>query len=231
MASQSPVDRSPDKTITIAALKYALSKMGMDKQTLKDKQEAAIMSILDGKDTMVILPTGYGKSLVYQVAPLSTDFIRHSTDCSCDQLSHVEQKSIAVVISPLIALMSDQVNDLRQKGISAVNVATVRSDEERKLLQEGKFSVVFATPESLLKSGTGLLHLTVYRENVCGIFVDEGHCVAKWYVHFIFFPPSLLHMLVSRKMDLKNYLSLSESEKTSSSNSKCKCPKWSLLYH
>ncbi len=177
-----PPDRDRDM-----ALNYALKVMGLDRSKLKDKQEAAIYSVMNGNDTMVVLPTGYGKSLVYQVVPHCMDYLQHLKECSCDDDSHILQKNIAIVISPLTALMSDQVKSLRQLGIRAINVAAAKSDEEKCDLKNGKFSVVFATPESLLKSGTGLLHSSVYRDNVCGIFVDEGHCVAKWYVYFVCF--------------------------------------------
>lgn len=163
------------------ALDYGLAKLGMDRNNLKDKQRDAIKSFLNGNDTMIILPTGYGKSLIYQVAPFCFDYLIHTRQCSCNEESHIERKNIAVVVSPLTALMSDQVKDLTDRGIPAVNTASLKS-EEKSHLKEGKYSVVLATPETLLKSATGLLHSPVYRDNVCGIFVDEGHCVAKCYV-------------------------------------------------
>lgn len=163
-----------------AAMKYALNTLGREPAELKDGQKRAIRAFFSGKDTMVVLPTGYGKSLVYQVAPLCADFLQHVKDCGCNDVSHIQHHNIAVVISPLIALMADQVKQMGSKGITAMNISAAKTTSEKLKLSEGKYSIVFATPESLMKSGMGILHTSVYRQNVCGIFVDEGHCIAKW---------------------------------------------------
>ncbi|XP_072023205.1 uncharacterized protein [Amphiura filiformis] len=174
--ADSPVDENVDE----AAVHYAMKMLGMDSDKLRDGQRRAINSVLERRDTFVVLPTGYGKSIIYQTAPFIEDYRLHNKDCQCATESHIEKKGIAIVISPLVALMSNQVKKLQERGISAINLATVKTAEEKNKLREGKYSIVYATPESLLKSGTGLLSTPVYRSNVCGIFIDEGHCVAKW---------------------------------------------------
>ena len=112
------------------ALKYSLKVMGLESSKLKDGQKQAIDSFLANNDTLVVLPTGYGKSLVYQLVPLCCDYIQHARMCSCTNEAHIERKNIAVVISPLTALMSDQVKTLRARGINAINVAGAKSAEE-----------------------------------------------------------------------------------------------------
>ena len=169
----------------IHALKYALQILDLDIEKLRDGQRRAINSFVQGRDTFVVLPTGYGKSVVYQAAPFIEDFRKHRSECPCTSDDHVQHRSIAIVISPLVALMSDQVKKLRQRGISAINLATAKSSEEKTKLRDGQYSIIYATPESLLKSGTGLLSSPLYRQNVCGVFIDEGHCVAKWYVSYV----------------------------------------------
>ena len=84
----------------------------MNRNTLKDKQRDAIKSFMNGNNTMVILPTGYGKSVIYQAAPFCLDYLIHAQKCSCNEDSHTEQKNIAVVVSPLTAL---RVNNLLYK--------------------------------------------------------------------------------------------------------------------
>ena len=102
-------------------LDYGLAKLGMDRNTLKDKQRDAIKSLMNWNDTMVILPTGYGKSLVYHAAPFCLAYLIHAQKCSCNEDSHIEQKNIAVIVSPLTTLMFDQFKDLTDRVISAVN--------------------------------------------------------------------------------------------------------------
>ena len=87
-----------------------------------------------------------------------------------------------MVISPLVSLMRDQVKTLRQRNVTAGYVTDVlKQPVEMALLRQGKLSIVFASPETLLGPlGRELLTSSVYQHNLCGIFVDEGHCVAKW---------------------------------------------------
>ena len=129
---------------------------------------------------MVILPTGHGKSVIYWSAPFLNDYNLHLGQCGCDSFDHVEHKSIAIVVSPLIALMKDQVAALRREGVKAVYIGKTSVDDEKQL-KEGQFSLVFCSPEGILSDrGTALLSSPIYRNHVCGVFVDEGHCIAKW---------------------------------------------------
>ena len=163
------------------AIEYALKQIGahFSMDELKDGQRRSINAFLANKDAMVILPTGHGKSIIYWSAPFLRDYIIHLDECGCDSFDHIKQKSIVLVVSPLIVLMKDQVAALRREGVKAVYIG--ETSVEEKQLKEGLFSVVFCSPEGILSDrGTALLLLPVYRDNVCGVFVDEGHCIAKW---------------------------------------------------
>jgi len=130
--------------------------------SLRPLQESAISAALRGHDSLMVLPTGGGKSLCYQVPPLMTG----RTD---------------VVVSPLIALMKDQVDGLRTCGYPAAAVhggmsAAERSEVERELL-EGKLRLIFAAPERLLTEP--FLRL-LGRLGCFSFAIDEAHCISHW---------------------------------------------------
>eukprot|EP00250_Pteridium_aquilinum_P034051 c6940_g1_i1 orf=115-2973(+) len=124
-------------------------------------QEEIIRKILGGQDCLVVMATGSGKSLCYQLPPLIS-------------------KKPAVVISPLISLMQDQVMGLKQRGIKTEYMSSAQTDSTVAFrAREGEFSVLFMTPEkalglpdsfwkSLLSTGVSLLA------------VDEAHCISEW---------------------------------------------------
>ncbi|TGK35344.1 RecQ family ATP-dependent DNA helicase [Leptospira gomenensis] len=126
-------------------------------------QKEAIDSVLAGKDTLVVLPTGGGKSLIYQLP------------------SVLEQSSLTLVISPLIALMKDQVDSLKAKGISAEYCNSTQDDlEQLRILSRaatGKIKILYLSPEKALSRQVIeiLPKLPLQR-----IAVDEAHCVSQW---------------------------------------------------
>ena len=125
-------------------------------------QAAAISRVLDGGDVLVLMPTGGGKSLCYQIPALC-------------------RPGTAVVISPLIALMDDQVAALRQLGVAASALhSEVDPEEARRTSREldaGRLDLLYVSPERLLMQGT-LNQLT--RLQVALIAIDEAHCVSAW---------------------------------------------------
>ncbi|AOP33024.1 ATP-dependent DNA helicase RecQ [Leptospira tipperaryensis] len=126
-------------------------------------QKEAIESVLEGNDTLVILPTGGGKSLIYQLP------------------SVLEEGSLTLVISPLIALMKDQVDSLKAKGITAEYCNSTQDDlEQLRILSRaatGKIQILYLSPEKALSRQVLeiLPKLPLKR-----IAVDEAHCVSQW---------------------------------------------------
>lgn len=133
---------------------------GYDK--FREGQEVLINSILEGKDTVGIMPTGAGKSLCYQIPALILD-------------------GITIVISPLISLMKDQVSTLNQAGIHAAFLNSSLSYNQYKLALEyakqGRYKIIYVAPERLLTSE----FLDVFLElNISMVSIDEAHCVSQW---------------------------------------------------
>ena len=130
--------------------------------TLRPLQEEAIRATLDGRDSVVVLPTGGGKSLCYQVPPVVAD----STD---------------IVVSPLISLMKDQVDGLRACGYPAAALHSGLCDEERdetnRALHAGSLRLLFVSPERLL---TPRFLDLVEQMNVKSFAIDEAHCISHW---------------------------------------------------
>jgi len=129
---------------------------------LRPLQADAIHAALDGRDSLVVMPTGGGKSLCYQVPPL----VSESTD---------------VVISPLVALMKDQVDALESIGYPAAALHAGLSAEERGRIRDqlaaGQLRLLFTAPERLVNSG---LLDTLARVGVKRFAIDEAHCISHW---------------------------------------------------
>ena len=134
-------------------------------------QEDIIQSVLDGKDTIALLPTGGGKSICFQVPGMM-------------------KEGLCLVISPLIALMRDQVDGLLQKDIPAVALHSGLSFYEvKKILQQathGDYKFLYLSPERL---ETSLFKEYLPALNVTLIVIDEAHCVSQW--GYDFRPPYL----------------------------------------
>jgi len=141
-----------------------------------EHQKTAIRAFIeDNTDVFVNLPTGYGKSLIFQALPFMFDSLYTEID-------RENQGHIVVVVSPLINLIKDQVRYLTTLGISAINISGVESEEERRKLERGSFQVVYGTPEAWLQNERwrSMLTNSTYSSKVCAIAVDEAHVIKQW---------------------------------------------------
>jgi len=128
----------------------------------RGQQEVVIQNLCDGGDALVLMPTGGGKSLCYQIPALVRD-------------------GLGVVISPLIALMQDQVNALGQLGIAAAYLNSSLSTEEQRAIEQrlrlGQIKLLYIAPERLIQSRM----LELLHQMPLALFaIDEAHCVSQW---------------------------------------------------
>ncbi len=125
-------------------------------------QEEVIHHILAGKDTLVIMPTGGGKSICYQIPALLF-------------------QGLTIVVSPLISLMKDQIEQLTALGISAVtlnsSLTTDQLSANISLIRQKKARLVYMAPETLLKENTLSM---LAEEKVDCLTIDEAHCISEW---------------------------------------------------
>ena len=156
-----------------AQVTLAASKRGYS--SLHEEQMKAITSFASGNDVFVLLPTGFGNTLCYSVLPVLFDLLR----------GHSVPTSILVVVSPLVALMQDQVSSVEKQGLSVVYMSELTSTEIRHKILRGGYQIAFLTPERLIKSNkTRLMFVSdVYCNNLVAVVVDEAHCIQKRYVH------------------------------------------------
>ena len=125
-------------------------------------QEAVIQQLLEGRDTLVLMPTGGGKSLCYQ-------------------LPAIHQPGLTVVISPLLSLMQDQVEALQAMGVAAEALHSGLSSEQAlnvlRRLQNGDVSLLYVSPERALQAAF-IERLQTYQPQF--IAIDEAHCISQW---------------------------------------------------
>ena len=160
----------------MTALETLKTYWGYD--SFRSLQEEIINSVSEGKDTLGLMPTGGGKSLTFQVPAMQMD-------------------GICLVVTPLIALMKDQVDNLKQKGIKATAVYTGMSRQEIITNLEncifGNYKFLYISPERLTSE---LFLAKLQYMNVCLLAVDESHCISQWGYDF---RPSYLKIAEIRK--------------------------------
>ena len=154
----------------------------------RDGQEDVIRALLDGESALALFPTGAGKSLCYQ-------------------LPAVLREGTALVISPLIALMKDQVDALRARGIAAARLdSSLTAEETQRVyadLREGKLKLLYVAPERL--SGEAFLN-RLRRVKISLLAIDEAHCISEWGHNFR--PEYLRLARVAEELALRPVLAL-----------------------
>ena len=134
--------------------------------TFRSLQQEIILSVLDGKDTLALMPTGGGKSICFQVPAMA-------------------KEGLCLVVSPLIALMKDQVEHLKAKGIPAVSIVSGMSKNEIDIALDnciyGKEKFLYLSPERL---SSDLFITRLQKMNINLIAIDEAHCISQWGYDF-----------------------------------------------
>ncbi|MEP6925663.1 MAG: DNA helicase RecQ, partial [Pyrinomonadaceae bacterium] len=138
------------------------SQFGYD--SFRMNQEQAIETVLAKKDCVVLMPTGGGKSLCFQIPALMMD-------------------GLTVVVSPLIALMKDQVDGLKNNGVAAEFLNSTQTTKEQaevfRDVRSSKLKLLYVAPERLLQSGDGFIDF-LSSVNVSLFAIDEAHCISSW---------------------------------------------------
>ncbi len=158
---------------------HAILKKYWGYDSFRPVQEQIIESVLSGRDTLALMPTGGGKSLTYQVPTLVRD-------------------GLCIVVTPLIALMKDQVDRLRKLGVNAVAVHSGLNSNQIDIALDncvyGDVKFLYVAPERLTSEA---FRLRVQRMNVSLLAVDEAHCICQWGYDF---RPSYLRIAELRRL-------------------------------
>lgn len=142
-----------------------LKKYFSEKEGFRDVQEEVIDSLLEGNSTLCLMPTGGGKSLIYQVAGICTE-------------------KTTIIISPLVALMNQQSQEMMEKGISTISFSGMDYKQQFRTITDmtsGKMpQYIFTSPERISCDGYLEYVLSKQKNNIGLIVIDEAHCISQW---------------------------------------------------
>jgi RecQ family ATP-dependent DNA helicase len=147
-------------------------------QSFRHEQEAAVTTILKGDNALAIFPTGAGKSLCYQIPAIAFAEmdLKNGT-------RPAGEHGITIVVSPLLALMKDQVDALKRRGVAAECIDSTKTWPEQQAIsaamREGKLRLLYCAPERLNNEGF-VENMKYVKGGVRLLAVDEAHCISEW---------------------------------------------------
>ena len=160
------------------ATAFALVRVGAPSTlVLKKEQVSAVRAVYEGRDVFVWLPTGFGKSICYELLPFVFDH-------KLGRIEGTNIYSLVIVVTPLVSLMVDQVTDLKKRGVDAAIISGSDRIEKSHLATEQKlkdYRVLFTVPEAILgHKWRDCIEKPDISNRIVAIVVDEAHCVSKW---------------------------------------------------
>lgn len=172
----------PAKRVSVEYKKYQSATRALTEhfgmKEFRLKQEHVISRILGGGSAAVVFPTGGGKSLCFQIPALAFA-VEDSTTGARDKGGY----GITLVVSPLLALMKDQVDALVRRGIKAATMDSTKTREEylhtSDMLRNGELKLLYCAPERLNNEGF-IQQMKYVRGGIRLLAVDEAHCISEW---------------------------------------------------
>jgi RecQ family ATP-dependent DNA helicase len=167
------VDANDEMNYHLTAIETLYNTFGH--KAFRNPQEQVILSVFEGKDTIVVLPTGRGKSLCYQLpAVVLSD-------------ANPARKKVAIVVTPLISLMKDQIDALRAKNVVCAMISSAQSHTEvaevwtRLRNDDFDYKLLYVSPERVAMDEFQQLLLQMAQRNAISfVAVDEAHCISQW---------------------------------------------------
>lgn len=173
-----------------SSLQVAISRSRYCNLNLKPKQVQCLEAIYSGRDVVAVLPTGYGKSLIFHLLP---SLFLEKINYSQRPLPSASFRPVIVVVSPLNALIKDQIRRSSEGSVNATFLNAKKksdssdleldvSDSNYTLLKDAKYDMIFTHPEAFVscKDGMELFQSQPYQRAVKAVIVDEAHCILEW---------------------------------------------------
>jgi superfamily II DNA helicase RecQ len=180
--AQNSFDLSPDPPYRTAQLHLLKEYYGFP--GLHAEQQAAVDALLRGKNVSVVAPTGFGKSICFILPAV----VLYHMPIQAALRPAPERRAVTIVVSPLLALIADQVSNLRQRGIPAAMITSSESNAQNaKVLSQLcgdeplPFALLYVTAERATSASFLNILIRLHRRGRLGVFaIDEAHCISQW---------------------------------------------------